>query len=47
LPPFEAKRLLSPLVFFRSSNVGNTLAPCRMTLVVGGGAAENERIVSK
>jgi len=31
--PFELKRL-SPVGFFRSSNVGNALEPCRMTLVV-------------
>ncbi len=47
LPPLEAARLLSPLVFFRSSNVGNALAPWRMTFVAaGGGAAENDRTIS-
>jgi len=48
LPPFEGKRLFSLLVFFRSSNVGNALAPCRMTFVAGGGgaaAAKNEKII--
>jgi hypothetical protein len=51
LPPFETERLFSLLVFFRSSNVGNALAPCRMTFVAAGGggggaaAAENEKII--
>jgi hypothetical protein len=44
--PFEPARL-SPLGFFRSSNVGNALEPCRITLVVGGAIQKQIKTRSK